>query len=96
MDATGWTDVQDALNDLDFPAEKEAVVAHAERSGGTETARHLLRALPLGTYRNISEIRSSVRLDPAADEGQTTDRKVRQDRSPHTRRIAEHLRDTES
>lgn len=96
MDATGWNDVQEALSDLDFPAEKEAVVAHAERSGGTETARHLLRALPLGTYRNMSEIRSSVRLDPAADEGQSTDLKVRQARSSHTRQIAEHLREPES
>jgi hypothetical protein len=96
MDATGWTDVQQALDDLDFPADKEAVVAHAERHGGTDAARHLLRTLPLATYRNMAEIRSSVRLDPAADDGQTADLKVRQTRSRHTRRIAEHLRDTES
>lgn len=68
MQATGWTEVQDALADLDFPATKDEVVAHAEQRGGTHRAVRLVRALPLATYRNISEIRSSVRLDPAEEE----------------------------
>jgi hypothetical protein len=93
MDKTGWNDVQEALSDLDFPAPKDRVVAHAEGRDAPADAMRLLRGLPQSTYRNLSEIRSSVPIDPAADDGQTTDEKVRRARSPHTRRIAEHLRD---
>ncbi|HEX5741304.1 MAG TPA: DUF2795 domain-containing protein [Pilimelia sp.] len=57
--------VQKALEDIDFPATKDQVVAHAERHGDA-TAVHLLRALPLATYRSIAEIRSSVRLPSSA------------------------------
>ena len=91
-DPTGWTDVQQTLADLDFPATKEQVVTHAEQRGCSFDALRLLRALPLATYRNISEIRSSVPLDPALDDGQDADLKARQARSPHDGRIAEHLR----
>ena len=63
---TTFTDVQSLLDDLDFPADKEAIVAHAaERSGAAEAAAvRALRAMPLATYRNMSEIRSSVDLGP--------------------------------
>jgi hypothetical protein len=64
---TQWAHVQEALSDLDFPATKEEIVRHAE-GYGDGTAVRLLRAMPLATYRNISEIRSSVRLDPAEDD----------------------------
>ncbi|MFC0531271.1 DUF2795 domain-containing protein [Phytohabitans kaempferiae] len=93
MDETGWNDVRDALTDLDFPADKEQIVAHAEGRGAAAEALRLVRGLPLQTYRNISEIRSSVPLDPADDDRQTVDQKARRARSPHTHRIAEHLRD---
>lgn len=92
MDTTAWTEMRQALADMDFPAGKEQLVAGAERRGAGPRVLRLLRALPLGTYRNIAEIRSSVPLDPAADEGQTAQLKARQARSPHDKRIAEHLR----
>lgn len=92
MNRTSWADVQEVLSDLDFPATKEEIVQHAKRAHH-ERASKLLRALPLATYQNISEIRSSVPLDPAADEGQTASRKAEQARSEHSHRIAEHLRD---
>ena len=61
-----FTDVQDLLQDGDFPADKEALVAHAESRGGAQdsAAGRALRAMPLGTYNNISEVRSSVALPP--------------------------------
>ena len=68
MNTTAWATVQEVLNDLDFPATKQEIVEHAE--GRDEGAVKLLRALPLATYQNISDIRSSVRLDPAVDEDQ--------------------------
>lgn len=81
MKGTVWQRIAEALYDIDFPADKEAVVAHAESRGGDDEVIGVLKALPPAGYRNISEIRSSVRLDPA--EG----------RSPH-QQVAEHRRDT--
>ncbi len=59
-----WDRVQEALNDLDFPAAKDDIVAHAQERGGDGDVLKMLRAIPVDTYRNISELRSSVRLDP--------------------------------
>lgn len=95
MDGTGWEDIRRALDDLDFPATKEDVVAHAERYGGSPAAVQLLRAMPRNTYRSMAELRQSVPLEPAAEKGQTADRKARQARSRHSQRIAQHLRDPE-
>jgi hypothetical protein len=61
-----FAEVQKLLEDLDFPADKEAIVAHAAERGGDpdSAAVKALRAMPLATYRNMSEIRSSVDLGP--------------------------------
>jgi hypothetical protein len=61
-----FSEVQELLEDLDFPADKGAIVAHAAQRAGSEDdpAVRTLRALPLATYRNMSEIRSSVDLPP--------------------------------
>ncbi|MEU4692337.1 DUF2795 domain-containing protein [Actinoplanes sp. NPDC023714] len=62
---TIFADVQKLLEDLDFPADKEAIVAHAEsRTGASTEAVRALRAMPVGAYQNISEIRSSIDLPP--------------------------------
>jgi Protein of unknown function (DUF2795) len=94
MDSSVFAAVQQALADLDFPASKDAIVRHAQDRSAAEAALRLLKALPLATYRSISEIRSSVPLDPAAEDGQTASQKADQVRSRHSKRIAEHLRDT--
>ena len=61
-----FTEVQTLLQDLDFPADKDAVVRHAEaRAGHDAPAVKALRAMPLATYNNMSEIRSSVDLPPS-------------------------------
>ncbi len=61
-----FAEVQSLLEDLDFPADKEAIVNHAAERGGApdSAAVRALRAMPLATYRNMSEIRSSVDLRP--------------------------------
>jgi hypothetical protein len=91
MDHTGWTGVAEALADLDFPATKEQIVAHAREREAPPDAERLLRGLAQATYRNISEVRSSVPLDPAADEGQTAADKAQQARA-RTTGVAEHMR----
>ena len=66
MSEKTFTEVQELLQDLDFPAGKDAIVAHAtERAGSPDDpAVRALRAMPLATYRNMSEVRSSVDLPP--------------------------------
>jgi hypothetical protein len=61
-----FTEVQHLLEDLDFPADKDAIVAHVAQRGADadSPAARALRAMPLATYRNMSEIRSSVDLGP--------------------------------
>jgi hypothetical protein len=59
-----WHRLRKVLNDIDFPADKDDLVAHAEQRGADEAVLRLLRALPIAEYRNISELRSSVPLDP--------------------------------
>lgn len=95
MNGTSWAHIQEALSDLDFPASKDEIVVHAEQYGGWQAAR-VLRALPVAEYRNMSELRSSVRLDPAEDEGQTPSLKAEHARSHHSHKIAEYLREVES
>ncbi len=89
-----WSEAANALNDMDYPAGKDDLVAHATQRAGSQDVLRLLRALPLGTYENLAEVRRSVRLDTAAEEDQTISRRVEQNRSRHGRQIAEHLRDT--
>ena len=66
MSQQTFTDIQELLDDLDFPADKDAIVAHATSRGGSpdSPAVRALRAMPLATYRNMSEVRSSVDLPP--------------------------------
>lgn len=66
MSRKTFTEVQELLEDFDFPADKAAIVAHATRRAGSDDdpAVRALRAMPLATYRNMSEVRSSVDLGP--------------------------------
>lgn len=95
MGHSGWTGVAEALEDLDFPVTKQQIVDHALDKRADDDVLRLLRGLPVETYRNISEVRSSVPLDPADDDGLTDADKARQARSPHSSRIAGHLRRTD-
>jgi hypothetical protein len=66
MSTDTFAEVQALLEDLDFPADKDAIVRHATGRGASpdSAAIRALRAMPLATYRNFSEIRSSVGLGP--------------------------------
>jgi hypothetical protein len=61
-----FAEVQTLLEDLDFPADKDTIVQHAITHGAAEdsAAVKALRAMPIPTYRNMSEVRSSVDLSP--------------------------------
>jgi hypothetical protein len=62
MTSDTFSEVQTLLEDLDFPADRDHIVAHAE-ARGAETdspAVKALAALPPEVFRNMSEIRRSV------------------------------------
>src|SRR3954452_24178573 len=88
------TSVRAALDDIDYPASKEQIVAHAEQNRAPQEAMRALRALPLADYRNEGEVMRSLPTDPAASEGQTAEDKANQARQRHRSGVAEHLRDT--
>jgi Protein of unknown function (DUF2795) len=94
MNGTSWAQVEEAINDLDFPVTKDEIVTYAEQYGDWDVVR-LFRALPIATYRNKAEVRASVRLDPAEGEGQTPSLKAEHARSHHSNKIAEHLREVD-
>jgi hypothetical protein len=93
MAADDFNHVREALKDVDFPADKGELLDHARQRGADQVAIKLLRGLPPETYDNMGEIRSSVSINEAAEDGQTPARKAEQSRSAHSHRIAEYLRD---
>ena len=60
------------LADVDYPADKEVLVAAAERAGAPEGVVRSLRAIPPVEYRNRAEVVRSVPVDPGA--GRTASR----------------------
>ena len=94
MNGASWAQVQEALSDLDFPASKDEIVTYAEQYGDWEAVR-VVKALPIATYRNMNDLRASVRLDPAEDEGLTPSLKAEHARAHHSNKIAEYLREVD-
>ncbi|BBY28390.1 DUF2795 domain-containing protein [Mycolicibacterium sediminis] len=62
--------VEDALNDADFPADKDRLLAVADRNGADQDTLGALRAIPPEEYGNIGEVLASVTHDdgPSAAE----------------------------
>ena len=92
MQNQDWAGMQEALRDLDFPADKDAILEHVLEYTSDRGVLRLARTLPPEMYRNMSEVRSSVRLDPSVEEGRTDARRAAQARSGN-RHIAEYLRE---
>jgi hypothetical protein len=92
MQNASWAGMQDALRDIDFPADKDTILEHVLEYTSDRGVVRLARELPRETYQNMSEVRSSVRLDPGVEDGVTDARRAVQARSGN-RRVAEYLRD---
>jgi hypothetical protein len=65
METTGWNGLREALDDLDFPADKQQMLAHVQGRPVHQSVLKLIKGLPLATYQNMAELRRSVDLDPA-------------------------------
>ena len=79
------------LEDVDYPAGKEELVAAAERAGAPEAVARSLRAIPLVEYRNRAEVMRSVPVDPGA--GRSASRAAEQARTRAPSGVAEHMRE---
>jgi hypothetical protein len=79
------------LVDVDYPADKDALVAAAERHGAPEEVIRAIRAIPPVDYRGKEEVVRSLPSDPAPhrDPGRAAEQ-ARADSKPG---VAEHLRD---
>jgi hypothetical protein len=86
--------VRAALEDLDFPASKQDIVAHVERKGVDEEALRAVRALPLADYASATEVLRSVPFDVAASEGRTAADKAAARRTHKHPGLAEPLKET--
>ncbi|WP_019632078.1 DUF2795 domain-containing protein [Actinomadura atramentaria] len=82
--------IKGVLDDMDFPAAKDDLVAHARERGADEPQLKALRALPLGDYDNLAEVLRSVPVDPAPDRSGTV--RAEQERFHRHPDLAEHER----
>lgn len=79
------------LQDVDYPADKEALVAAAERAAAPEGVIRSLRAIPPVEYRNAAEVRRSVPV--VSDTDRSASRAAEQARTRAPSGVAEHMRE---
>ncbi len=60
MASTTRSRLRRCLNDVDYPADKDALLEAAARNGCDDETGRALRAIPAETYANLGEILSSV------------------------------------
>lgn len=84
--------LHEALVDVDYPADKQELLRHAERHGADEQVRSVLRGLPPVDYRSFAEVLSSVTTVEATGE-QSPAEKAERARERHWTGVAEHLRE---
>jgi hypothetical protein len=84
-------DVLRYLQDVDYPAGKEALVDAAERAGAPEAVVRSLRAIPPVEYRSRAEVARSVPVDPGS--GRSASRAAEQARTRAPAGVAEHMRE---
>ncbi|MFY1635191.1 DUF2795 domain-containing protein [Solwaraspora sp. WMMB335] len=86
-----YEEVLGSLNDLDFPAGKDLIVAEAERAGASPGVLRALRALPPVEYANRVEVARSAAVDPAPE--QDPAQRAARARFRDHQRVAQHLRE---
>jgi hypothetical protein len=84
--------LHEALVDVDYPADKEQLLRHAERNGADEQVRSALQGLPPVEYENFAQVLSSVTTVEAVGEQSPAEKALRA-RERHRARVAEHLRE---
>lgn len=91
MAHTTVKEVLAALDDVDFPADKDELVRAA--SGASAQVRSALRGIPPDQYANREEVARSVRVDPDSDLDHSPARRAEQARKGGRPGQSQHLRD---
>lgn len=87
--------VRQALDGLNYPANKEDVVEHAVRQGAEERVLGPIRALPVAVYENREQVLAAVPLDQGpADEDRDMQDKANERRHHTHPGLAEHEKQT--
>lgn len=53
-------EIQKALGGMDYPADKDAIVSHAESSGAGDDVLDALRGLPDTTYERPTDVNEAL------------------------------------
>lgn len=85
-----------ALVDVDYPADKDVLVARAENNGADEDTLRALRSLQPVEYGDFTEVARSVTLHSGAEEGRSSSEKAKQARDNKASGLAEHQTDVPS
>jgi hypothetical protein len=80
--ATTRSRLKQYLNDVDYPADKDALLEAANRNGCDEDTARALRAIPPETYANFTEVVSSVTL---TDDDELSDAEKAEAHRVHTK-----------
>lgn len=54
--STDRESLKEALSSVDFPADKETLVSHAQTRSGDDSVAQALRAMPPAEYANLGEV----------------------------------------
>jgi hypothetical protein len=93
---TAHTTVQEvlhALDQVDFPAGKDDLLAAAQDAGASPEVLKALRGVPPDEYANRDEVARSVRLDPDYDVQTSASQKAEQQRQGGRQGQSQHLRE---
>jgi len=83
------------LEDVDYPAGKDELLAAAKRGGASEEVLAALRGIPAEQYANRQEVAHSVRTDPDSDLGHSPAQRDEQARKGGKPGLSQHLRDAD-
>jgi hypothetical protein len=86
-------DVLGALDNVDFPADKNQLLEAARSAGASGEVISALRGIPPETYSNREDIVRSVRTDPDSDLGHSPAQRGEQARQGGKPGLSQHLRE---
>ncbi len=76
--STTPSELRKCLDDVDFPANRQDLLAAAERNGCNDETRRALRAIPPETYANVGQVTASLTI---GDERDSVDSRTAGDKS---------------
>jgi hypothetical protein len=79
------------LEDVDYPADKDTLLAAAQRHSAPDEVLKAIRAIPPVDYRSRAEVARSVAVDPGS--GRSPSLAAEQARTKAPPGLAEHMRD---